>query len=169
MSPNQTAIAILEYGKLLLDEHEQYSRPPSLSRLQHAEAQLIGRLQQDRSASLKQVFGFNPRTSVDTVALRVLSHVAYLSLCTNCIGVSVSEVVSTLAGNDPARVLEIRQTLSRLLIGRQLVLLRNNHDIEPGSPLLEVSFWRQGCAAPCAHRLGSGEGLAQTGGQRKDS
>ena len=100
MSPNQTAIAILEYGKLLLDEHEHSSRAPNLSRLQQAEAQLIGRLHQDRSPSLKQVFGFNPRTSVDPVALRVLSHVAYLSLCTNCLGVSVSEVVWTLAGND---------------------------------------------------------------------
>jgi ATP-dependent Clp protease ATP-binding subunit ClpX len=137
MSPDQTAIAILEYGKLLLDEHEHYCRAPDLSRLQQAEAQLIGKLQQDRSPSLKQVFGFNPSTSVDPLALRVLSHVAYLSLCTNCIGVSVSEVVSTLAGNDPARVLETRQTLSRLLIGRQLMLQRNNRDIELGSPLLE--------------------------------
>jgi ATP-dependent Clp protease ATP-binding subunit ClpX len=146
MSPNQTAIAILEYGKLLLDEHEHYCRAPDLSRLQQAEALLIASLQRDRSPSLKQIFGFNPRASVDAVALRVLSHVAYLSLCTNRLGVSVPEVVSTLAGNDPSRVLETRQTLSRLLIGRQLMLLRNNHDIEPGKPLLD--YLSGGKAAP---------------------
>ena len=90
MSANQTAIGILEYGKLLLDEHERYCQAPRHSRLQQAETQLIARLQHDRSPSLTRVFGFDPRASVDSLALRVLSYVAYLSLCTNCIGVTMN-------------------------------------------------------------------------------
>jgi len=136
MSPNQTAIAILQYGKLLHDEDRRYCLAADLSRLQQAERQLICRLQQDRSLSLKQIFGVNARSPVDPVILRVLSLVAYLSLCTNRLGTGLGEVVTAVGGADPATALETRQTVSQLLIGRQLVL-KNGHGIELGKPLLD--------------------------------
>jgi len=136
MSTNQTAIAILQYGKLLHDEERRYCQGPDQSRLQQAERELICRLRQDRSDSLNQIFAVNAWTPVDPVTLRVLSLVAYLSLCTNRPGIGLSEVVMAVGGTDPAAVLDARQAVSRLLIGRQLVL-KNGHGVELGKPLLD--------------------------------
>ena len=137
MVPNQTTIAILQYGKLLLEQQQRYCRGPDQERLQLAEGHLINLLQHDPSSWQKQIFRFNRQKAIDPVALRILSHVAYLSLCTDQLGVSVAEVVGTLGGKDPARALETRQTISRLLTGRRLVPVPNSQDIELGQPVLD--------------------------------
>ena len=53
MPVSPTAVAILEFGRILHD------RDRDAAKLQQAEEELVGTLHRDRSASLKQIFGFN--------------------------------------------------------------------------------------------------------------
>jgi ATP-dependent Clp protease ATP-binding subunit ClpX len=134
MPASQTAIAILEFGKLLSEEERRYHKDRNPDKVRLAEERLVERLHGERSASLKSIFNFGTAKTIDRVTLRVLSHVAYASLCTNRLGISVSDVVAAVGG-EPASILETRQTVSKLLIAKQL-LLRSGHILELGEPLM---------------------------------
>jgi ATP-dependent Clp protease ATP-binding subunit ClpX len=126
MPANKTAVAILEYGRLLFDEERRYHRDRDPAKLRQAEERLVERICAEKSAALKSIFNFGTAKAIDPVTLRVLCHVAYSSLCTNRYGISTG---------DPATTLETRQTVSRLLISKQLAL-KHGHVIEPAEPLM---------------------------------
>jgi ATP-dependent Clp protease ATP-binding subunit ClpX len=131
-----TAVAILQFGKLIHDEDRRHVTDRNAAAIRQSEEQLIDCLQHDRSPALKRIFGFNVGSPVDPLVLGVVAYVAYANLCTTRLGIAVSEVVKAVAGEEPAMVLEARQAVSKLLIGRQLALGSGNA-LELGRPILD--------------------------------
>jgi hypothetical protein len=134
MPASPTAIALLEFGRLIYEaERRRSDQDPS--RRQQAEEQLLDMLRRDRSAWRKTDLHVDTASSNGSITLRVVAYVAYQQLCSTRLGAAVCDVVKAVAGDEPSAVLETRQTISRLLIEKQLEL-RNNHSVELGKPIL---------------------------------
>ncbi len=135
MPASPTAIAILNFGRLLHEEERRHHTDRDSAKLRQTEEQLIERMQHDRSPSLRQILNFNVDRPIEPLVLRVLAYTSYINLCTTRLGIGVGEIVNAVAGEEPAAALETRQVVSRLLIARQLTL-KSGGTVELGQPLL---------------------------------
>ena len=115
-------VALLEFGRLLHNGGQRPVADRNPTRLQQVEDQLINRLSTEKNSLLKPALNFNAGKPIDALGLRVLAVVAFHQLCTQRLVVTVSNVVQTVAGYDPAQVLEARRIVSQLLIAKQLIL-----------------------------------------------
>jgi ATP-dependent Clp protease ATP-binding subunit ClpX len=138
--PSPAAIAILHFGKLI---HAEATLKPGESdprRVETAEARLIEELTADRSNTLlKPALIYHVGKPIEPIVLRILALVAYLQLATNY-ATAISDVAVAVAGDDePAKVIEARQAVTRLLYCKRL-LLRNNSDdqLELGQAVLTL-------------------------------
>jgi ATP-dependent Clp protease ATP-binding subunit ClpA len=121
-NPPPSPVALLEFGRVLQTESQRSAAGRNPTQLQEIEDQLIQRLSTEKNSLLKPALNFNAAKPIDPSALRVLAVVAYRQLCKNRLVVTVGDVVQAVAGDDPAKVLETRRTVSQLLIAKQLVL-----------------------------------------------
>jgi ATP-dependent Clp protease ATP-binding subunit ClpX len=136
MPASPTAIALLEFGKLIYEDERRHRSDRDRSRIMEPEEQLLELLRRNRATLRKTGLSIDTRTPQDSTVLRVVAYVSYQQLCSTKLGAAVCDVVRALAGEDPSAVLETRQTISRLLIAKQLVL-KNGHSVELGQPMLE--------------------------------
>jgi hypothetical protein len=137
--PVSAAIAILEFGRLIQEEDQRRIAARKPSQLQEAEEQLIARLSTDKNTLLKPVLNFNVSKPIEPITLRVLAVVAYLQLCTAKFGGAISDVARVVADGIPATIIEARQTISKLLIAKQLQFRENSTDhIELGAAMMDL-------------------------------
>ena len=146
--PPQAAIQILNYGHLLWQNSQRSASDREESKTKQAEEQLIALLYDDTSTTLRGVLNYsNNGKSIEPTVLRVLSLVAYTTLCSTRLGTTVAEIACGIRGDDPACVLEARRTISSLLLRRQLVLRDDHGDcVCLGKPML--AFFSGGADAP---------------------
>lgn len=112
--PSAAATAILEFGKLI---HTEASRPAverGPKRIATAEQRLIEMLSTDDNPHLKPALQFHISKPIDPLQLRILSLVGYLQPCARY-PVAVTDVAIAGAEDEPARIIEARQTITQLL------------------------------------------------------
>jgi ATP-dependent Clp protease ATP-binding subunit ClpX len=127
MPASPTAIALLEYGRLLWHNSQKSPSDREESKIAKAEEQLIALLHNEPSTALRGILNYsNSGKCIDPTMLRVLCMVAHVDLCTIRLGTTVAEVACGIAGEDPARILETRHVISSLLIRGHLAL-RDEH------------------------------------------
>jgi ATP-dependent Clp protease ATP-binding subunit ClpX len=137
--PVSAAVAILEFGRLLFEEDQRQHAARKPAQLQEAEERLIARLSTDKNSLLKPALNFNISKPIDRITLRALAVVAYQQLCGTKFAGAISDVGRVVAGGNPATVIEARQTISRLLITKQLQFRENSTDrIELGAAMLDL-------------------------------
>ncbi|HTS18009.1 MAG TPA: AAA family ATPase [Verrucomicrobiae bacterium] len=148
MPASPTTVEMLNYGRLLWQSAQRSPSQPEDAQIKAEENRLISLLYADSSTTLRQILNFsNNGKTMDPVALRVLCIIAHLTLCTTRLGTTVAEIACGIAGDDPARVLEARRTISGLLLRRQLVLRDEHSDcVELGKSVL--AFFAGGSEAP---------------------
>jgi len=133
------AIAILHFGKLIHAEATQKPGESDPRRVETAEERLIEQLSADRSNTLlKPALNFHATKPLEPLALRVLSLVAFVQLCTNQLA-SISQVAIAVADDEPARILEARQWITRLLFAKRLLLGVNSDEaLELGQQMMTL-------------------------------
>ena len=136
MPPSPIAVAILEFGRLLHAEERRHHSDRDVARLQRAEQQFLEIVLQARSPTLRAALDYNISKPIEPLVLRTLAYVAFINLCSTRYALSLAEVVKAVTGDDPASVLEARQTVSKLLINRHLTL-KGCDSVELGKPLLD--------------------------------
>jgi ATP-dependent Clp protease ATP-binding subunit ClpX len=130
---------MLEYGRLLWVNSQRSPSDREESKIAKTEEALTAALYSESSPALHGILGYsNSGQNVDPMTLRALSMVAYTALCTTRLSTTIAEVACGIAGDDAARVLEARATISRLLIRRQLELRDEHGDcIVPARRILD--------------------------------
>ena len=134
--PSPAATAILQFGRTI---HAEAQRPAAERDPQHvetAEARLIEQLATDDNPLLKPALMFHVSKPLDPLVLRVLSLVAFIELGTNCCA-TVSDVANAVADHEPSKLLEARQTITRLLYAKRLSL-QPDTVLELGQPMLAL-------------------------------
>ena len=133
--PSPIAVAILEFGRFLHIEERRHHSDRDAARIKQAEDQLIEKVLRAKSPTLRAALDYNVSKPIALV-LRTLAYVAFVNLCSTRYALCVAEVIKAVASVDPAAVLEARQTVSQLLINRQLTL-KGCDSVELGKPLMD--------------------------------
>jgi ATP-dependent Clp protease ATP-binding subunit ClpX len=127
-----SSVAILDFGRLL---HHR-ANPAELKGI---EMKLIEQLGADRNSLLKPALDFHSSRPIDSIALRVLALVAYEQLAAAKFAVGIRDVVQVIAAGDPSGILTVRQTISKLLLSKRLLLVQNSTDrIELGATMMDL-------------------------------
>ena len=79
---------------------------------------------------------FHISKPIEPLVLRVLALVAFIELGTNCCA-TVSDVANAVADHEPGKLLEARQTITRLLYAKRLSL-QPDTVLELGQPMLTL-------------------------------
>jgi ATP-dependent Clp protease ATP-binding subunit ClpX len=147
-SPTSIQIQLLNFGRLLWINSQGLPSERDDSEITKAEEELIAALHAESPTALRSILNFNDNgQNIDPITLRVVCMVSYTALCTTRLGTTISEVACGIAGDDAARVLEARATISRLLIRRQLELRDEHGDcIVPARRILD--FFAGGAQEP---------------------
>jgi ATP-dependent Clp protease ATP-binding subunit ClpX len=148
MPASRTAVELLNFGRLVWQSSQRSPSQPEDAQIKAEEDRLIGLLHAENSTTLRQILNYsNNGKSIEPVALRAFCVFAYMALCTSRLGITVAEVACWLGGDDAARVLEARRTVSNLLLRRQLVLRDEHSDcVCLGKPAL--AYFAGGSEAP---------------------
>jgi hypothetical protein len=136
MPRSPIAVAILEFGRLLHSEERRHRSDRDSARLKEPEVQLIEGILREKSPTLRAALDYNVSKPIEPLALRTLAYVAFINVCSTRYALCLAEIIKAVAGDDPAAVLEARQTVSKLLVSRQLTL-KGCDSIELGKPLMD--------------------------------
>ncbi len=145
---NSIQIQMLNFGRLLWHESQGGSLNRDDSKIAKAQEELITSLYEESSTTLRGILNYNNSgQQIDPLTLQAVCVLAYLSLTTARLGTTIGEIACAIGADDPARVLEVRTAISRLLIRRQLELRDERGDcIVPARPVLD--FFSGGPQAP---------------------
>lgn len=134
--PSPAATAILNFGKLLWESSKAQRDEAKIGEVQE---KLIWSLVSEKSSLLRASLRYNNAgINVEPMVLRAVSLVSYTTLCSARNAPTVAEIACAIAGDDPAKILEARETLSGLCVRGELVLAhKGGSNLQLGQRMLD--------------------------------